>query len=88
MPAKFRFASRTGYAGEPEHVLWCSLAECDGRSRVIQFWDYKPDKNEVEDRIKFALRCFDLYHSSLGKPDYLAEFHSIEGMEPEPEPET
>jgi hypothetical protein len=91
MAAKFRFDtrfrldSRAGYAGDPEYVLRCNLAEGEPRPRVIQLWNYKPTQDEVLDRIRFALRCFDLYHSSLSKPDYLAVFHSIEGMEPEPE---
>jgi len=84
VPAKFRFASRTGFSGEPEHVLWCSLADGETtRPRVIQFWDHKPDQDEVLDRIKFALRCFDLYHTSLSKPYYRAEVHFIEGLGPE-----
>ena len=85
MPAKFRFASLTGFSGEPEHVLWCSLAEDDAPGRVIQFWNHKPTQDEVLDRIKFALRCFDLYHTSLSKPYYRAEVHFIEGLDLEPE---
>jgi len=85
MPAKFRFSSRTGFSGEPEHVLWCSLADGETRPRVIQFWNHKPTQDEVLDRIKFALRCFDLYHTSLSKPYYLAEVHFIEGLDDEAE---
>jgi hypothetical protein len=80
MTAKFEFMYRTGYAGEPEYVLWCSLTEGKLKSRAYMIWDYKPDEDEILDQIQFALRCFDLYHSSMNKPDYLAEFYSIEGL--------
>ena len=85
MPAKFEFETYISDDGMPEHVLWCSLVEGDSKGKVIYFWANKPKQDEVLEIIKFALRCFDTYHASLSRSRHLAVFHSIEGLEPEPE---
>jgi len=82
MPAKFRFDSRVT-AGKKEYILWCGLAEGRLNDWVIHVWKNKPKKEAIEQHILFALRCFELYHRSMEKPDYLAVFDSIEGLEPE-----
>jgi hypothetical protein len=80
MSARFRFDSRL-INGKEEFVLWCGLTEGRLNDWVIYVWKRRPKKEDVEQQILFALRCFDLYYHSIQKPDYLAKNHSIEGLE-------